>query len=181
MSTLTARLPQGVRLPATLQPDDALDLIRALAEHYGCAHLLLTPDEVEDHLTLNRNAIRGQRRRRLTAEEWTRLYGTEAWRKLADAAHAVTTRTILAAIRQAALECVRCATPLTGPPTATWGHCPACLIGADIDELRSLPCPAAGADTHHHWGTKACDHCGIPAADPPAITRRRLAALPAAA
>ncbi|GAA3348883.1 hypothetical protein GCM10020358_69020 [Amorphoplanes nipponensis] len=181
MSSLAARLPHGVRLPTTLQPEDALDLIKALAAHYGCAHLLLTPDDVEDHLTANRTTAAGQHRRRLSAEEWTRLYGTDAWRHLPTAAHAVTARNILSAIRQAALECVRCATPLTGPPTATWGHCPACLIDADIDELRHRPCPAAGADAPHRWGPQVCDQCGIPTTDTPTSRPRRLTAVPAAA
>jgi len=179
--SLTARLPHGVRLPATLQPEDALDLIKTLAEHYSCAHLLLTPDEVGDHLTANRNPVPGQQRRRLNADEWARLYATDAWQHIPTAARAVTIRQILAAVRQAALECVQCAAPLTGPPTATWGHCPACLVGADIDELRRRPCPAAGADAPHHWGSTACDQCGIPATDTPTSNPRRLTAVPAAA
>jgi hypothetical protein len=179
--SLTSRLPHGVKLPATLHPDDARDLITHLAEHYGFAHLLFTLDEVEDHLAANPPTNHSEDRRRLSPDEWERLRNTDAWYHIPTAGHANAVQQIRAAIRQASLECTQCATALTGPPTATWGRCPTCLTGADLNELRRLPCPAAGADVPHHWGPAACEQCGMPAADTPFSQPRRLAAVPAAA
>ena len=85
--SLTSRLPHGVKLPATLRPDDARDLITHLAEHYGFAHLLFTLGEVEDHLAANLPTNRSMDRRRLSPDEWERLRNTDAWYHLPTAGH----------------------------------------------------------------------------------------------
>jgi len=150
-------LPCGVRLPAGFAEDDATRLVHDLATRYGWVYLLYDRSDIEDRL--------GDPDRGLTDEEWRRVTGTAAWTNLAaGAANAVAKTGILDdIIRQAALECAVCDARLTGPPTAAWGLCPRCLVGADLDELRSRPCPAVGDDTTpHDWRDGACAACTIP-------------------
>jgi hypothetical protein len=158
-------LPGGARLPAGFTEDDAVRLVHDLAHHYGWVYLLYDRADIEDRLD--------RTGRKLSDDEWRRVTGTAAWKTLPTVAtNAIAgTGALSDVIGQAALECAECGTTLTGPPTATWGLCPSCLNGADLDELRNRACPAAGDDTTpHHWHNGACTHCTMPEAPRRSLT-----------
>ncbi|MEV0734192.1 hypothetical protein [Polymorphospora sp. NPDC050346] len=160
------RLPHGTTLPTTLTEPDALALVAALAQHFGWTYALYSSADIQEQLT--------DPRRTLTPDEWDRVQHTAAWTTVPTTLHraAGTTELIADTIRQAALECAKCDAPLTGPPTATWGHCPACLTHTTLEDLRERPCPATGTDAPHNWPGPACTACGIPR--PPIPHNRRL-------
>ncbi|MFY1623766.1 hypothetical protein ACN268_11240 [Micromonospora sp. WMMD735] len=172
-------LPHGVSLPRNLAEPDARHLVTVLARTYQWTGPLFGRAEVAAYLHDQQDHPDNPSTLTLTDADWQRIRQTAAWRNLASTARRAVTAadTIGQALRQAGLRCAECDSPVTGPPTATWGLCPVCLNSADLADLQRRPCPAGDGETSHSWGDNACTNCSMPAP----VSRPHLAAVVTAA
>lgn len=163
-------LPHGVSLPRTFTEPEARRLVSALARTYQWTGPLFGRAEVEAYMREQAAEAATAHTPTLSASDWQRVQNTTAWKSLPTTARrAIAAADIIGtALRQAGLNCRTCDKAITGPPTTTWGLCPACLITADLKALQAQPCPAGDGATPHRWEAVLCAHCGMPA-PPPAL------------
>ncbi|WP_434740739.1 hypothetical protein [Micromonospora sp. SH-82] len=157
-------LPHGVSLPRNLTEPDARHLVSVLARSYQWTGPLFGRTEVEAYLHAQLDDPDSLPPQALDAVTWRRIQDTTAWKNLAATARrSIAAADVLGqALRQAGLLCRQCDTPITGPPTATWGLCPVCLNTTPLGDLQCAPCPGGDGTSHHRWATTTCADCHMP-------------------